>query len=65
MLGEVCGKDRGIQEAGVKQLDDNVGYVMKKLESYIDFPALQDPASDHLVQVMDQIRKMVAKTPSR
>ncbi len=32
MLGEVGGKDWGIQEAGMKQLDDNVGYVMKKLE---------------------------------
>lgn len=32
MLGEEGGKDWGIQEAGMKQLDDNVGYVMKKLE---------------------------------
>ncbi len=32
MLGEQGGKDWGIQEAGMKQLDDNVGYVMKKLE---------------------------------
>lgn len=32
MLGEKGGKDWGIQEAGMKQLDDNVGYVMKKLE---------------------------------
>jgi len=33
MLGEPGGKDWGIQEAGMKQLDDNVGYVMKKLEA--------------------------------
>src|SRR5215469_13008250 len=37
MLGTQGGKDWGINEAGMKQLDDNVGYVLSKLSSMGQF----------------------------
>jgi len=38
---------------------------LRELESFIEFPALQDPASYNLTQVMEQVKKMGNKSPSQ
>ena len=37
---------------------------LKHLQTYIDFPPLQDPASYNLDQVMQQVREMKSNGPS-
>jgi len=38
---------------------------LKELQSYIDFPPLQDPASYNLSQVLEEVKKMGTKNPSQ
>ena len=37
---------------------------LKELQSYIDFPPLQNPARYNLQQVMQQVREMKSNGPS-
>ena len=38
---------------------------LQELESFIEFPPLQDPASYNLTQVMAQVKQMSNKSPSQ
>jgi len=38
---------------------------LKELQSYIDFPPLQDPETYNLVQVMNQVKKMAEQGPGK
>ena len=38
---------------------------LKELGSYIVFPPLQDPASYNLVQLLEQVKKMGERQPSK
>ena len=38
---------------------------LKELQTYIDFPPMQDPESYNLSQVLDQVKKMGTKNPSQ
>jgi hypothetical protein len=38
---------------------------LRELESYVAFPPLQDPASYNLVQVLEQVKKMGERHPSK
>jgi hypothetical protein len=64
-----CGDRRSKQAPGILNVYDwnllpmGQALWLKELETYIDFPPLQDPASYNLEQVVQQVRQM--KTISR